>query len=94
MNYSTAIFLISDDARGVLVSYETDSDGKGVKPFVLVKTLDKSISVGDHVVVETDTRHRMTVCRVEEVDAEPDFDSDQYIKWIVGTIRVQDFNHN
>lgn len=92
MNYSTAIFLISDAARGVMVSYEIGADGKGKQPFRLVKTLDGAVKVGDFVVVETETRHNMTVCRVEEIDVEPDLDATSYIKWIVGRVNLADFD--
>lgn len=92
MNYSTAIFLMSDAARGINVSYEQDSDGKGVHPYTLFKSLDQSLEKGDYVVVQTDTRHHMTVCRVEEVDVEPDFDRSAEVRWIVGRVELEDFD--
>lgn len=91
MNYSTAIFLISDKARAVMVSYETDDNGKPAST-TLFKTLNQEIKKGDYVVVETDTRHHMTVCRVEDVDVEPDFDSAKEVKWIIGTVSRADFD--
>lgn len=88
MNYSMAIFLISDQARGVLVTYEEKDDA----PKTLFKTLDPGIAVGDYVVVQTETRHHMTVCKVAAVDVEPDFDLSQEVKWIVGKVEKADFD--
>ena len=72
MNDSMTLFLVNRDCRGILVSYEPVE--RGVKPNTnLCKTLDQSIKCDDMVVVETDTRHGMTVGKVEDVDIEPDF---------------------
>ena len=85
MNYSTAIFLISDKVRAVGVTYEQDVPGKPAAVTVF-KTFDRGIGVGDYVVVPTDTRHNMTVCKVKSVDVEVDFDASVEMKWIVGKI--------
>lgn len=93
MNFSTAIFLINKDVRAVAVSYEQTADGKGVAPFYTFKTFDPDVAVGDHVVIPTDTRHGMTVARVEAVDVEVNFDSSVQLKWLidrVDTKTVQD----
>ncbi len=82
MNYSTAIFLISDEARAMMLSYE---DHEGAKR-TLFKTLDPKIKVDDYVTVPTDTRHEMTVCKVMEVDVEPDFDTTDKVEWIIGVV--------
>lgn len=86
MNYSTAIFLVRKDIRAVGVSYDVDKDGKGIGPFTVYKTPDPLVAVGDFVVVPTDTRHRMTVARVETVDVEIDFDDATQIKWLIGRV--------
>ncbi len=86
MNYTTAIFLVRSDIRAVAVSYEVDHEGRGVKPFVLHKTPDPSVAVGDYVIIPTDSRHRMTVARVEEIDVEIDFASQVQIGWLVGPV--------
>lgn len=86
MNYSTAVMLINDNIRAIAVSYETmggKPDGDGIKPFKIYKTLDQSIKVGDYVVVPTDSRHGMTVVRVEEVDVDIDFDDPKKIEWAI-----------
>lgn len=93
MNYSTAVMLINDNIRAVRVSYEVKQDGIGIRPFVMFKTLDHTINVGDMVVVPTDTRHKKTVVRVEEVDAEVDFESDIPVQWVVGKVESDDFNN-
>ncbi len=86
MNFSTAIFLVRSDIRAVAVSYDVDSEGKGIRPFVMHKTADQTMGVGDYVVIPTDTRHGLTVARVEEVDLEVDFDNMTPAKWIVGAL--------
>lgn len=86
MNFSTAIFLINKDVRAVAVSYEQSADGKGVAPFHTFKTFDQDLKAGDYVVIPTDTRHGMTVARVEAVDVEVDFDSSVQFKWLVDRV--------
>lgn len=90
MNYSTAIFLVNSQVRCVAASYELNAKGEPaqVNPF---KTLDPTIKVGDFVVVPTETRHSMTVCRVEEVDIEVDFDSQAQMRWIVGKVDLDSY---
>lgn len=87
MNYSRAIFLISDDVRAVLVTYEKDDDA----PRTMYKTFDHSIKVDDYVVVPTSTRHGMTVCKVVCVDIEPDLEEDKDVDWIIGTVDRANF---
>ena len=88
MNFSTAIFLISDEARAVVVTYEAHEGAERT----LYKTLDPDIAVDDFVVVPTDTRHKMTVCKVVEVDVDVDFDSAAEIKWILGRVDTADID--
>ena len=90
MNYSRAIFLISDEVRAVTVSYEARENGE-FRATKLCKTFDDSIKVDDYVVVPTDTRHKMTVCQVAEVDVDPDLDSSVDCDWIVGVIDRADY---
>lgn len=86
MNYSTAIFLINSDVRAVSVSYETDHEGKGKRPFTTFNTFEDDLVEGDYVVIPTGTRHDMTVARVEEVDVEIDFDSGVQLQWIIDRV--------
>lgn len=88
MNYSKAIFLISDEARAIMATYKAE-DGAIATMF---KTLDPDLAVGDFVVVESDTRHHMTVCKIVEVDADVDFDASDEPKWIIGKVAKADFD--
>lgn len=87
MNYTTAILLIRKDVRVVTVSYEADPvTGKAIGNLYSFKTVDPDLKVGDFVVVPTETRHNATVCRVELVDVEVDFDSNVKLKWIISKL--------
>ena len=106
-NYSTAIFLINKDVRAIAVTYEKIdlskdttqmkytaaylSGGKLPEGAVVFKTMDPTIKVDDYVIVPTDTRHGMTVCKVVAVDIEVDFDSTKECHWIVGTVNTHEF---
>lgn len=89
MNLTTAVFLINDDARAIMVTYEVDTIGRNA-PRTMFKTFDKSIKVDDYVVVPTDTRHNLTVCKVVETDVDVDFDSSAQVSWIVGRVDLAD----
>ncbi len=88
MNYSTAIFLISDQARAINITYEEGDDA----PKTMFKTLDPDIKIDDYVAVPTETRHHMTVCKVVEVDVEPDLESGKTMSWVVGVVDRADFD--
>lgn len=87
MNYTRAIFLISDDVRAVDVTYEPDDNA----PRTTYKTFDRNIRVDDYVVVPTNTRHKMTVCKVVAVDVDPDLESAAEMNWIIGVVDRADF---
>ena len=82
MNYTTAVFLINKHVRAVLATYESEDNAKRT----LFKTLDDTVAVGDFVVVPTDTRHKMTVCKVVETDVDVDFDSTAPVAWVIGKV--------
>lgn len=86
MNYSTSVFLINNHVRAVLATYE---EGDSAKRTVF-KTLDPDISEGDYVIVPTDTRHKMTVCKVVETDVDVDFDDPTPVGWIIGKVELTD----
>lgn len=86
MNYSTAIFLISDAVRAINISYEPNCNKRRV-----FKTLDPNIKVEDFVVIPTGSRYKMTVVKVEEVDLDLDIDTPDEIEWIVGVVDRADF---
>lgn len=91
MNYSTAVMLFNQDIRAVRVSYDPNDKVNGVVKSYLFKTLDPDLKVGDFVSIPTDTRHNITVAKVEEVDAEVDFDSTFEMKWIVSRVPVKEY---
>ncbi len=91
LNFHTALFLVNTKARGLLIAYEwCDRDGKDVngKPVKtdLFKTLDQSIKVGDLVLGETQSRHKLCVYKVVEADVEVDLERDFYIPWVIGKV--------
>lgn len=83
MNFSTAIFLINPKVRAIAATYEFDDK---TAPRTIFKTFDQALSVEDYIVVPTNTRHNMTVCKVVEVDIDPDLESHTQMQWVIGTI--------
>lgn len=84
MNYSTAVFLINNDVRAVMCTYEAGDSA----PRTMFKTFDPDLTEGDFVIVPTNTRHGMTVCKVVETDVDVDFDNPTQVEWIIGTIEL------
>ncbi len=78
MHSSRYVFVISDEARCIKVQY--DPNDKSNTSFN--KTMDQSITVDDMVVLETDSRHKMTIGKVIEVDIEPDLESSVRMNWV------------
>jgi hypothetical protein len=87
MNYSNVLFLITDKLRAIRVSYED-----GAKNHTIKKTFDPLVKVNDFVIVETNTRHNMTVCKVVAVDVEVDFNSDEQLGWIIARVDMEEFD--
>lgn len=88
MNYSKSIFLINQNARSVLVSY----DGNDLREKkMMFKTLDASIKKDDLVVVPTTTRYNMTVCKVIDTDVDVDYDSPEEILWVVQKVDQESY---
>ena len=90
MNYSKAVFLISDDVRAVMVTYEKDEPDRPA-PRTMYKTFNTKIKVDDFVVVPTKTRHHMTVCKVVQTDVEVDLESSEEMEWVIGVVNRADF---
>ena len=85
MDNSAIVFLINDEARAVYGIYEDD----GQK--TIFKTLDQAIKVGDFAVVESTTRHNMTVVKITDVDVDVNFETDKSIRWVVQVIDTDRF---
>lgn len=80
MDNSRIVFLINDTVRAVMAKYE---DGAAAEMF---KTFDPTLAVGDLAVVESTTRHNMTVVKVTAVEVDVNFDASTPLKWIVQKI--------
>jgi hypothetical protein len=91
VNYSTAVFLFKQNVRAVLAIYESDAD-KANPPRTMFKTFDKTLAIGEFVIVPTSTRHGMTVVRIVDVDVEVDFDSAAVVNWIIGRVDRTDYD--
>ena len=94
MNYSTAIFLVNKNVRAVVGVYEDDEQGKKAVPRTVFKTVDETIKVGDYVLVPTNTRHKMSVNKIVEVDVDVDFDSQTQMSWIISPVDRQEYEAN
>lgn len=86
MDNSKIVFLINDQARCMEAIYEVNGNAE------VFKTLDPTISEGDLVVVQSGTRHNMTVAKVTRADVDVNFDSTAPIKWIVQRIDGKAFD--
>jgi len=86
MQSSKIVFIINDSVLAVKARYE---DGATADTF---KTFDQNLRIGDLVVVQSGTRHGMTVAKISEIDVEPDLESPVEIKWIVSKIDAAAFD--
>ena len=77
MDNSRIVFLINDTVRAVMGKYEDTGTPE------MFKTFDATIKVDDLAVVESGTRHGMTVIKVISVDVDVNFDATNPLKWIV-----------
>jgi hypothetical protein len=91
MNYSTAIFLINPKVRAIAAVYEPETETRK-QPRAIFKTFDQSIAVGDYILVPTETRHKMTVNRVVEVDIDPDLESSVTMHWVIGAVSRAEYD--
>lgn len=91
MNYSTAVLVMDTGARCVKVIYEPDTDHTK-QTREMVKTFDKTLEVGTFVVVPTNTRLNLTVCKVVEVDVDDWMETTKELNWVVGRVDMADAN--
>lgn len=80
MDNTRIVFLINDTVRAIKGVYETNGNAE------TFKTFDDSIRVDDLVVVQSSTRHNMTVVKVTEVDVDVNFDATNPLLWVVQKI--------
>jgi len=86
MDNSKIVFLINDQARAIEAKYEEHGTSE------VFKTMDPSVKLNDLVVVQSGTRHMMTVAKVTAVDVDVNFDSSTPIKWIVQRVNSAGFD--
>lgn len=96
MNYTTAIFLINKNARGIQCVFDPtgNDEADAVKQRYLFKTLDPSIKKGDLVVVPAGSRDggkTYNVVKVVETDVDPDYDSSINYKWIIDVVNTKNY---
>lgn len=92
MNYTSTILLADPSVRAVRGCYSPDEPTSAKRNYIF-KTLDKSLKVGDLVVVPTETRHGFTVFKLDAVDLLVDPASDVLLKWVVGRVDLKDYEH-
>jgi hypothetical protein len=86
MHPSTILFLINDDIRAVSGKYEEHGRAE------TFKTMDQTLKVGDLAVVQSGTRHGMTVVEITAVDLDLNYDGNEEVKWVVQKIDKPGFN--
>lgn len=91
MHPSLTVFLINDDVRAIACSYEPSPSSMKPKT-TLFKTFDQSIKVGDILVVPSNTRHKFTTVKAEEVDVEIDLDYEDEMDWIAHKVNLHQYN--
>ncbi len=87
MDNSRIVFLINDTVRAVMGKYEENGTPE------MFKTMDPSIAVDDLVVVQSGTRHGMTVVKVTATDVDVNFDASNTISWVVQRIDTAAFKN-
>ena len=89
-NYSTLVFFVDTSVRAIKGIYEEDTSTKK-QPRELFKTRDKSVKVGDYVIVPTDGRHNMALVQVTDVDVRLDLTSTEKARWIIDTVSTDKY---
>jgi len=88
MNYSNVLFLIDSRLKAVRVAYEPGSNRNDTTKRYREDKIGK-LAVNDYVLVETETRHNATVCRVSQLGIEVDPDSEEKVGWVFGKVDLQ-----
>lgn len=85
MKQSLIVFLINDSVRAIKGRYEEGGNE------TVFKTLDQDIKVDDFVVVQSGTRHGLTVVKVTGVDLDVDLESNIDMLWAVQKVDTAAF---
>ncbi len=80
MERSREIFLINDQVKALKAEYEPDGTRS------LLKTFDPTIKVGDYLVVQSTTRHKITTVKVTEVDVDFDMHGTVPMQWVISKV--------
>src|SRR5215469_7214567 len=92
MNYSLSIFLINEEVRALYVQYGQNQGSDRTQRY-MVKTFDKSIKVGDYVIVPSSMgTDNLSIATVSMVDVDPEYDSTTVVPWVVQKIDMAEFN--
>lgn len=93
-NYSNAIFLISPECRAFHGTFEADDPQKGfVAKREMFKSFNKDIKPNDLVMVETGSRHNVSVVKIVACDVEVDFNATERTRWIIGKVDMGEYDH-
>lgn len=87
MHDTRKVFLLDPEPKCIKAVYEAHEDATQTE----FKTFDEDIKVDDYVIVPSTTRHEMTVCRVVEIDVEPDLDTSVKMDWVIGKIESSQY---
>lgn len=88
MHDSRTVFLLDDNIKCVSGKYDIGHNSSTEE----FKTAIEGIEVGDYVVVPTDTRQKMTVVRIDEINIEPDLESDVKMDWVMCKVPKQAYD--
>ena len=80
MERSREIFLINDQVKALKGEYEPDGTPS------LLKTFDPTIKVGDYLVVQSTTRHKITTVKVTEVNVDFDMHGTTPMQWVISKV--------
>jgi hypothetical protein len=95
MNYSTMICLLSDEVRGIAVTYSKPLSNSAVDTpdkLYTFKSMDDTLKRGDMVVVPTQKDSGYTVVYVWDTDAEIDVESSIQYNWVAGRFDATQYN--
>lgn len=90
MHPSKIVFVINDDVKAIRAVYDPGAPNSSCTVF---KTLAEDVKVGDIMVVESGAKHGLSICKVEEIDVEPDLESGEAILWAYSVVDTNRIKH-